>query len=792
VFYLSRRDHIDSPATTERLQDIDWWVSQTLFDNKPLLDQVGVTNTAGDNTIPQYNDMGGSFSSSAFGFALVGNVPDQQNLVGHIISPDDYQYVGSGSIMAAFWMSGAKTSGNIVDVGWFNRAGSFTSLGDSENDHTVGIKITSGNRIQVRTSVRDLPYDLPTGTGLWWGGTTHYGTPTGSSWTWRKPDEYWAWNESWPEVEISHNDIAFFMIRSDFIPSGSVSGLPAHMNVSLSVDGNPWVSIGSGATGPPASSLFSSSEPTNTHAENAVGTMVQAINSDGGDESILINEIVLWTDADTLDDGELSVFHSLAPTFFRPLDEYKPTIDPTSTYIRRTVGPISIDPEIPGTQFFGANVSPGLLVTLEVGLGDYGSDASAYLLEEKPPSGFVIRNIKPHDDVRYTLQGTKPNTQQQIFHDPQSGVMEPYDHDVGVNAYGASIRWFHHSNHPEQGIRRTPSPTGIYTYELFPVSYNDSPPVESFTFDGSGLFFNGTNSQGVFSVSTTGDTSGTVSGIAQGFPSDTFNLYMSGPSAESGSINLYIRTEEKFTSAFIGTSDRTPEVSDFIFAADGEANIEFLPGIEYGPTLFTQGPLFLDSNCPLFITGPAAGDKTLYIGGIDTFDTSTAFPSGLEMVEQGHIAASGDINLFMTGPVPVSGSVSFYTQAGGVGRTQLFEHGHAQHAGAMSGFIKGPEFTTTSGSFIYPLDPTRFTFPSGGNSPDLYVKGPEFIITSGDFAYPGDPALFTTPSGGQSPDLTIQGAATITDSITLFIGPIPARRSPYRTLVVGQNRGLCS
>lgn len=777
IFYLSRRIIADINVTTERIEDIQWDVGGVLFGNKYFLAQSGETTTAGDGTEPQYDDMGGSFSSSKFGSALVGSTPDQQNILGHIIAPADYPYAGSNSIMTAFWMSGAKTSGNIVDAGWFFRSGPTSSPGDSNNDHTVGIKITSGNNIQVRTSVRDLPYDLPTGTGLWWGGTTHYGTPTGSSWTWRTPDEYWAWDEAWPEVEIAHDDIAFFVVRSDFIASGVVPGAPSHMNVSLSVNGQPWVFIGSGDTGPPASSLFSFNEPRNKHAENTVGIMVQAVNDDFQNESLLVNEIVLWSDADTLTNDELSSFHSIVSTYFRPLDEFRPTIVPPSTYVRRTVGPYIHDPFIPGDEISDVVISPGLTVTLEVGIGDYGEDASAYLLEEVPPSGFVIRNIRPHANITYPTQGSRPPTQQSIFHDPQSGIMEPYDHASGVNSYGASIRWVNNNNHPQHDERRLPTPTGIYTYELFPVSYVGSPPVENFVFDGSGLFFNGTTGSGVFDVQTTGDTSGTVSGLIRGLPVQSMNLYTSGPTSSSGTITLYIRTQEEFTSSYIGVSDRTPEGSDFRLAADGDANLDFLPGIEFGPHLFTKGPLFLDGNCPLFTTGPAARDKTLYIHGFSIFNTSGAFPSGLQIVEQGHITSLSSGNLFTSGPIAVSGTCPFYTQAGGVGRITLFEHGHTDRAGAVSGFIKGPEFTTTSGNFAYSLDETLFTFPSGGNSPDLYMKGPEFIITSGNFPYPGDPTLFTTPSGGLVRDLFTQGHGLVTNTMTLFIGPIPARQN---------------
>lgn len=773
IFYLSRRHHDDTNLALERVENINWDVPSILFGNRTFLDQSGAVITVGDGTLPNYNDMGGGFSSSQFGSALVGDVPQQQNIVGNVLSPQDYPYVGSGSITTAFWMSGAKTSGNIIEAGWFFRSGPTTSIGNADNDHTVGIKITDGNSIRVRTSVRDLPYDQLTPTGLWWGGTTHYGTPTGTNWTWRTSNEYWAWDEEWPEVTVAHDDTAFFMVRSEFVASGIEIGVPDHMKVWLSVDGQPWIFIGSGITGPPASSLFSVSTPRNRHAENTVGLKVQAINNDFHGESLAVNEIVLWTDSNKLDSDELNTFYNIVPTNFRPLDEYKPTIVPTTTYIHRTIGPFTLPPIAQEEGFNPGEIGSGLLVTLEVGIGDYGEDASAYLLEETPPSGFIINNIHPGFDIRYAGQGSRPNTQQQIFHDPQSGIIQPYNEALGVNTHGASIRWINHDNHPQKDERRLPIPTGIYTYELYPFAQDGAPAIEVFTFSGSGLFFDGTNGSGTFSVETTVDISGTASGVLGGLRSSAIDLFISGPVLSSGTINLYIRTIEKFTSAFIGNAPRTPEAIDFIFESDGAASIESLAGFEYGPALYAKGPLPLDNNITLVLFAPEGDEITLFAHGSEFFTSSGDFPSGMLLrIGDGHEVISGSINLFTTGPIPFSGQATLYTQAGAFDERTLFTHGHISQISVASGYIKGPEFIITSGDFPYPLDETLFTFPSGGNSPDLYMKGPEFIISSGTFPYPGDSSLFTTPSGGQSPDLYMQAHIEVNGNVPLWIGPL--------------------
>jgi hypothetical protein len=772
IFYLSRRHHNITTSDLERIQNIEWDVISTIIGNESFLEQSGTTTTVGDGTLPLYNDMGGGFASCRFGQALVGNLPEQQNILGHVVSPSDYPYAGSGSITVAFCMSGAQTSGNVIEAGWLHRLGDFDDIGKAFNSHTVGIKITSASGLQVWTSVRDVPYEQTSSSGLWWGGTTHYGTPTDTDWTWRSPDEYWAWDEQWSDVNIVHDDVALFMVRSEFIASGIDGDAPNHMKVYLSVDGQPWVYIGSGLTGPPASSLYSYNDPRNRYAENAVGIKVQAINEDYDDESLCVNEIVLWTDSERFTNDELDYLYSTIFNYYRPLDEYKPTAVPPSTYIKRTLGTFTYDPTIIGIGHNPGEIASGLLVTLEVGLGAYGEDASAYLLEETPPSGFRITDISP-TQITYSAQGSRPAPQQQIFHDPQSGIMQPY-YGVHNNAYGANIRWINHNNHPEKDQRRSPTPTQTYTYKLYPIAYQGTPIPETFEFAGSGIFFNGSTGSGIFAIETTNDTSGTTSGLIGGIVTQGFDLYISGPLAASGDVNLYIRTQESFTSAYIGTSARTPELTDFIFAADGAAAIETLAGMEYGPPLYSKGPLQYEDSCSLVTTGPAGNYTDLFIHGWDSFSTSGDYPSGLLLrIGDGHKPSYGSGNLFTIGPAPYSGNIYLHTRAGAFEPpVDLFTWGYTTYAYAHSGFIKGPEFICSSGDFTYPLDYTLFTYPSGGKSPDFYIKGPEFICSSGSFTYPYDIEDFTYPYGDPSPTLHMHGHEFTTGVCPLYIGPL--------------------
>jgi len=771
VFYLSRRHDNWTSTATERIEHKTWEFPKIIIGNRVFLGKPGATQTVGDGTLPGYDDMGGGFSSCRFGQALIGPIVNRQNILGHVVSPSDYPYAGSSSITTAFWMSGANTSGNIVEAGWFHRDGDFDTEGPSLNTHTLGVKITSDSGLQVWSSIRDVPYEQASGGGLWWGGTTHYGTPIGSDWSWNTEVDslYWSWNEKWPEIHVEHGDVAFFAIHADFVDSGVDGNNPNHVKIYLSVDGQPWLYIGSGLTGPPASSLYNYEDPRSRYSENAVGIKVQAINYDAQDESLCVNEIALWTDEYQFESTELSGLFVTTDTYSRPMDEYKPTVSPRSTYIKRTVGPFIYDPIIVGDLYSPTTIMSGLLVTLEVGLGAYGADASAYLLEEVPPSGFYVRNISP-PQIRYPTQGTRPPTQQQIFHDPESGIMRPVD-NFGLNTYATSIRWVNHDNHPQHNQRRSPRPTNIYTYELYPVYGNDFIVSDDFQFDGSGLFFGGSTSSGLFVTQSTGDMDGTISGVNAGLTVDSLHFYISGPATNSGSTPLYIRTVETFNSSYIGTASRTPELVDFIFKADGNAGTDDFAGIEYGPHLYMQGPLQYEDDCPLFITGPIGADVNFYTCGSDTFNSSGSYPSGLLLkTGAGHLTFDGSGNLFTIGPIDYSGSCSLYTQAGLFEPPlDLFTMGSLYDSGSISGYIKGPEFICSSGSFPYPYNPNDFAFPYGDPSPTLYLNA-HIPITDSLPLYIGPLNLFTprplhlrTPNNipDDHIDLFIQG----------FIGP---------------------
>lgn len=775
IFYLKNYHDGNGSNIQEHINNQTLYIPFTMFQHSPFIGVPGETidndstsivvppfvPTFGDGTYPHYNDLGGHNYEDILNIGGYGNPtyrtpgggwqsskPDydddnehKQNICGTV---EDYQYPGSGSITTVFWMSGAQTSGNIAEVGWFYK-GAPESTDDAEARHTLGIKIEGTSGITVITSVRDLPYNQISGGGLWWGGTTHYGTPTDASWTWRSASMYQTWTEEWPIVNIEHDPITFVALHTDFIASGIDGSHPNHMKIWLSLDGQPWTYIGSGLTGPPASSVFSYSDPNNRYPENSVGVRQQGVNEFGGivpaevggirQGSIILSENVLWTDAEKFTTDELRDLHSIVDQHNRPLDEYRPTLVPTSTYIQRTIGMFTYDPTIPGIGYSPGEICSGLRVTIEVGLGDYGADASAYLLEETPPSGFYVGNIQPTTLSTYGERGTRPLGGQQIFHDPQSGVIQPYDTDVNLNLYGASIRWVNHDNHPEINQRRSPTPTGIYTYDLYPMHSISIPRVDDFEFTGSGVFFGGSTGSGLFVIQTTGDTSGTTSGLAGGLISTGCNLYIQGPSQPTDTINLYLRTQETFTSAYIGTASRTPEATDFIFAADGAAAIESMAGIEYGPPLYTRGPLAYEDSCSLVIFGPAADQIPMFIHGLENINTSGDRPSGVSLTMCGHeaIVASGD--LFIVGPRPWSSGMDLYTMAGaftsingGAGHGMsppLFIHGHEDGSGNCNLFIKGPEFICSSGSFSYPYDIDDFTYPYGNPSPPLFVYGDE-------------------------------------------------------------------
>lgn len=815
VFYLQTYD--DSGDTYEYIQDIDWYVPGIYFYDREFIGSYYETETAGDGTLPFYNNLGKGFAANQFGDSFAGSIEFQQNVLGRVVDNEtspydqlaDYPFAGSNSITTAFWMSGSQVpassqispgggvqteSGARVHIGWFNRAGNFRpsngQLGAVIPCHMLGLETRGESGLIVRTSIRDVPYTQPSGGGLWWGGTTHYGTPSGSDWTWNDQVSgvYYSWEEEWPEIQLARNNITFFVLHADFIPSGN--GIPNHMKVYLSADGQPWIYIGSGVTGPPASSLYSYDNPINRSAENAVGFHVVTNNWSGGyyGTQVGLAQIALWTDANKFTEDELYDLYHIVETYERPLNEYRPTLNPPTTYINRTVGPFVYDPTLPDIGYNSGENSSGLLVTIEVGIGAYGEDASAYLLEETPPSGFYIRNISPEYE-RYTYQSDRPNAKQSQLNDPQSGILQPYD-DTSGNIYGSKIRWISHDNNPEHNQRRSIRPTKTFTYQLYPFYSNNMPHIDEFDFAGSGVFFGGSTSSGIFVIETTGDTSGTTSGLTGSIVTMGCNLYITGPEQTSGTANLYIRTVESFTSAYIGNAPRTPGIIDFIYAADGLAALETMAGIEYGPPFYIQGPLPYSGNCPLFIRGPEGGENDLFTWGHEPFNSSGSHPSGVPLrIGDGHIVHSGSCDLVIYGPLPSSGTTNLFTMAGAFTRRipgaaghgdspSLYTFAFEESSGTCNLFTKGPEFICTSGDFDYPLNSGLFTHPSGGTSPSLYTKGPEFICSSGDFVYPGDPNDFTYPSGGLSPDLYILPKDNKNNWFTLFIGP-PVNRQTW-------------
>jgi len=635
VFYL--QDYDGSDATAEWVRGIGWYVS-SYFTNTPLIGDCSATGTVGDGTLPAYNSLGKGYASNKYGSSLTGTQVYQQNILGLVVDDEypyselkDYSFAGSGSITAAFWMSGCNTpvqdgTGVKAEFGWFYRSQRFASgvgvNGYSSPIHTVGIEIGDGDDLSVITSVRDIPYDKIDSTGLWWGGTTHYGTPTSSSWTWN-PDvdaEYHTWIQKWPTLSVNRDDVAFFVIRSEFVPSGN--NIPDHMDVYLSVNGQPWTFVGSGITGPPASSVYSTSNPYNLYSERGVGVRLTANNADSGVNAVSVgfSEAALWTDTSKFTNDELQLLYDIVAVYNRPLEEYGPTVTPLPTYVNRTISPFVYPPVQFDSDATPCNITSGLLVTLEVGIGGYGEDASAYLLEEVPPSGFYICDISPAQ-ITYPDQADRPPAAQQIFHDPQSGVIEPYG---WANTYNSTIRWISHDNHPEKDQRRSASPTKTYTYKLFPIRYPNIDYTDDFVFSGSGLFFGGSTGSGIFSITTTGDESGTTAGIDGGTSCDEVSLFISGPTSSNNHADLYIRTSEIITTSYIGRSSRTPNIVDFIYKADGLAGLDTFAGIEYGPALYTMGPLPIEGSCPFVTCGPIAAYSILFVAGHDI--SSSGFP----------------------------------------------------------------------------------------------------------------------------------------------------------------------
>ena len=163
----------------------------------------------------------------------------------------------------------------------------------------------------------------------------------------------------------------------------------------------------------------------------------------------------------------------------------------------------------------------------------------------------------------------------------------------------------------------------------------------------------------------------------------------------------------------------------------------------------------------LFMSAPeaASGQFPLFIESRVTFDSSGNYPSGLEMFSEGHVTVSGSVDMFTVGPLLSTGQMTLYTQAGSFDNMPLFIHGVFVKARIRDLYIKGPEFITTSGNFAWQPseDQSLFTTPSGGQSPDLFIQGP----------------LQETLSR----DLFMDAHLPFSGSMTLYIGPLPARQS---------------
>lgn len=179
--------------------------------------------------------------------------------------------------------------------------------------------------------------------------------------------------------------------------------------------------------------------------------------------------------------------------------------------------------------------------------------------------------------------------------------------------------------------------------------------------------------------------------------------------------------------------------------AIGHSGYNVLQEADYpsGLMLFTTSSLPVESgSASLVTTGPAGGDRSLFVHGYEPFDTSGSHPSGMSMrIGDGHepISASGDLyvlgpepisasgDLFVMGPLPSSGEATLYTRAGEFESFTLYNYAYDDYFGLMSGFIKGPEFIVSSGSFDYPHDINDFEYPYGAPSPTLYTLPHETI-----------------------------------------------------------------
>jgi len=641
--------------------------------------------TTGDGVDPYYDDMG--YGIWAYPESSGDWWHNRNNILYHMYIPgftdaEDYEWPsdtaitgatstngnGSESWTTVFWMSGATQSGNVMDVGWFYTSQYGTPRLAEPRQH-LGIKLTSESGIVVTTSVRDVPYDreLLKWYANWWGGTTHYGTPTSTWPSWNDElggEEYHTWYEEWPEIQIVHNDIAFFALHADFIPADF--DYPAHMKVYLSVDGAPWIFVGSGTTGPPVHSIqtYGSADlPVNREPEQSIGWKIQ--NTIG---SPAIQEIVFWKNAQQFSSDELRDLQRIAFEFNRPLDEYKPTIVPTDNQIIRSLFP---------SGYTTPNQS--IKVTLTVGIGNYGKRADAYLIEERPPSEWTVSGV---ENYGY------------------------YD--------GETIRWINHDNHPDVYMeyadidsefgspgRRQPLPTKQFSY------YLNSPHhlFGSYDFGGSGIFlggeFGGINPITISGISAINEL--TVDNVYHN--NNNSILYISGDTlpSETQTINFYTAGP-----IFVSASGRI---------------VDIIGNLEPGIWLYTQGPIPYYDEFNLFCEAGKAAQIRLHICGpnfIQSQDYTTPYGESIgDMFIRGynHVASSGS----EYSPLYPSG----LTLHIGDGH---YEINADQYPSGMPMFITGPSGYNNQVNLFIPAG--IWTEPKGGDwdsyQPDplnLYIHG---------------------------------------------------------------------
>lgn len=271
---------------------------------------------------------------------------------------------------------------------------------------------------------------------------------------------------------------------------------------------------------------------------------------------------------------------------------------------------------------------------------------------------------------------------------------------------------------------------------------------------------------------------GSIDCFIEGLPCAQCDLYISGPDELTVSGNLFLKVPEpSFVSCdlfisgipgFISTSGQYPsgiplyihgaqlaDINLYIYGNDQSessgnlyvrgANIcrtdaDFSIDYPSGLLCYTQGSGIIpesgqrsfvvcgfntyQSSGSLFINGynPQSGSNDLFVDGHNAFNTSGNYPSGLPLnIGDGHEISYGSGSLFLMGPIPYSGEIYLYIQAGAFESLDLFIS--APYSGSVSAYIKGPEFICSSGSFTYPYNIEDFIYPYGDPSPDLSIYG---------------------------------------------------------------------